>query len=318
MKIKLAAHAALATALLALPLAADGLDKRQVAPDARWVVHLDVQAIVGSTLFKMALAAAEAENEVDWGDLDELRREFGIDPFKDALSVTLWGTGKSERQAVVLVETTSAIDALLPRLTEVPGYRPVQVGAYAVHSFDGEGHGERAFGYVHERTGSGRRTIVLAHDKDMLVRGIDVVLGHAPNLAQATNPGLRVTPEPGSFVLVAADRIHELAHMDPTSQVARLARSLVLEVGEDRETVFARLAIEAEDAEKARQLTDVLRGAMALATLFTANENVPPGLADLVHAVRFDANGTVVRADFRYNARDLIEDLKELERYEDR
>ena len=303
----------LAVVLLALPLCADKLDKRVVSSDARWLVHVDVQAAVGSMLFQLIREHHEMQEDFDLDELDEFREEFGLDPFKDVLSVTVWGTGKSEREAVVIVETTAAIDNLLPRLSEVDHYRPIQVGTYAVHSFGEEDDDEQVFAYLHEARGSARRTVVLAHDREMLVRGIDTLVGHAPNLAQATNPVLRVSPQPGSFVLLAADGISELAHMDPTSQIAKLAQGVVFELGEQNEAVFASLTIQAEDEAKARQITDVLRGVVALASLVTASHDVPPGLADLAQALRFESNGTYMNVDFRYNTRQLIEDLKELE-----
>jgi hypothetical protein len=308
----------LALALLVLPaqaIGADKLDKRRVGSEARWLLHVDVQAVVGSTLFQLVREHHEMQEDFEMDELEELRTELGIDPFKDVLSVTLWGTGKSGSEAVMVVEATAAIDALLPRLSEVDGYRPIQVGTYAVHSFgeEEEDGDERVFAYVHEARGAAGRTVVLAHDKEMLVRGIDVLVGHAPNLAQASNPILRVSPEPGTMVLLAVDGIQELAHMDPTSQVARLAQSVTFELGELQEAIFARLVIQAEDEAKARQISDVLRGVVALASLVTASHDVPPGLVDLVQALRFESNGTFMTVDFRYNVRQLVEDLKELE-----
>jgi hypothetical protein len=307
----------LALALLVLPpptFGADKLDKRRVGSDARWLLHVDVQAVIGSTLFQLVREHHEMQEDFEMDELEELRTEFGIDPFEDILSVTLWGTGKSESEAVMVVETTAAIEGLLPRLSEVDGYRPIQVGTYAVHSFgEGEDGDERVFAYVHEARGAAGRTVVLAHDKEMLVRGIDTLVGHSPSLAQAANPALRVSNEEGSMVLLAADGIQELAHMDPTSQVARLAQSVVFELGERQEAIFARLVIQAEDEAKARQISDVLRGVVALASLVTASHDVPPGLVDLVQALRFESNGTFMSVDFRYNTRQLIETLKELE-----
>jgi hypothetical protein len=103
--------------------------------------------------------------------------------------------------------------------------------------------------------------------------------------------------------------------MDPTSQVARLAQSVTFELGEQQEALFARLVIQAEDEAKARQITDVLRGVVALASLVTASQDVPPVLTDLVQALRFESNGTFMSVDFRYNTRKLIEDLKEIEEH---
>jgi hypothetical protein len=277
-----------ALALLVLPaLSADKLDKRRVGSDARWLLHVDVQAMVGSTMFQLMRERLEQEEDFD-EKLGELRRELGIDPFNDIRSITLWGTGKSEGEAVVVVEATAAIDAVLPRLHEIDGYRPVQIGTYAVHSFHEDGdEDERVYAYVHDTPGATGRTIVLAHGKEMLVRGIDTLVGHAPNLAQASNPVLRVSPGPGSMVLLAVDGIQELAHMDPTSQGARLAQSVTFELGEQQVALFARLVIQAEDEAKARQITDVLRGVVALASLVTASQDVPPVLTDLVQALRF-------------------------------
>ena len=88
----------------------------------------------------------------------------------------------------MLVSATDAVDALLPRLHEIAGYRPMNVGGYAVHAFGDHDDDEQIFGYVHSVRDSRERVLVLAHQRDRLVRGIEILEGRTPNLGQASNP----------------------------------------------------------------------------------------------------------------------------------
>jgi hypothetical protein len=319
-------HAILWLALAAgtHPAFADGLDKGRIAADAQWVAHVDVEAILGSALFEIVTEMDRKENggegELERG-LAEIEAETGLRAERDVLSLTIYGSSAPPtdggENAVVLVSTTDVVDALASRLNEIDGYRPIQVGSYVVHAFGDRPGKEELFGYVHRVRGTSKRVLVLARDRERLIAGIGVLEGTAPSLAKPSNTVLQVRPAAGTMLYVAARHLDELAHLDPTSRVARLARSLEFEFGEERETLFARLAVEAEDTDRAQQITDVLRGITAMAGLVsaTAAEDTPLPIQDLVRAIRFQSNGAVVSVSFSYGARKLAEDIEELSDY---
>ena len=58
------------------------LEKSRIAPDAQWLAHFDVEAIVNSQLMQFAIKDGESI-DVDFDDLEEMRQEIGLDPFKD-------------------------------------------------------------------------------------------------------------------------------------------------------------------------------------------------------------------------------------------
>ncbi len=70
-----------ATALLgalAAPAAAGSFNPDRVDGEASWIVHLDVERLLASTVGSFVLEHAD-EFDIDLGDLDELEEELGFD-----------------------------------------------------------------------------------------------------------------------------------------------------------------------------------------------------------------------------------------------
>ncbi len=304
MKILPAALTALLVA--AAPLRADVLDTSLVAAEARLLIHADVERLVDTTLFK--LMAADPEFEIDEG-LIEFQREIGLDLTRDVRSITIYGTSLEDESFVGLIKTSSKLDTSIQRLQQEDGYRSVDVDGYTLHSLN-EG-GETWYGYVfHEKDGDGR-LFVISERTDALVKGIRVVDGSRRNLAEEPEPAVQLSPSYGSvFYLSVGISVANMMDFEPASEVSKLVKSFTLDLGEERETVYAGLTLESTEHEDSIKVQQVIQGGIALLSLISSGE--ANAFQDFANALQVERTGTLVTVSFRYGARALYEGLREL------
>jgi hypothetical protein len=242
----------------------------------------------------------------------------GVDPTSDFKSVTVYCTAKSEKSCVALLSGNAKIDAALEKLKTMENYRTTPAGSYALHTWGGE-H-DTWYGYLYRKDGSDERVVVASQDSGELLQGLAVLEGNGENMSGSSRAPFRATPAAGSILFAAAgDGLNRLGDIEPMSAVAKLAKTLVLDVGEDRGALFAHVTLDTRKPEDAQRIQQVLQGAVALVAL-VGDEDHSEARAKLQHLVdglHLSVSDTRVDADFRYDVKALLEDLKALEQLDE-
>lgn len=297
---------------------ADAFDPTRVAADARWFAHLDLEALQRSELFA-ALRAAQVEELTALDELDEFQ-ELGLDPLRDLRSISVYCQDQDPERAVLLVVGNARVDEALATLAREPSYRAAELDGRRMHVW-GSG-AESSYVCVARREGSEDRLVVRAPDEEALRRALGVIDGRAKSLASVEEPQVRPAPRPaprrapsnGSILYAAAlSGLAELAEVEMASNVTRLCKDVLVDVGESRGEVHALLEMEANTEAEARQLQQVMQGALALLALAQGGAEDPGvarSLQDLTNAFRFTANGKAVQCEFRMPVSVLLEDLR--------
>lgn len=303
---------AAAVSTLVAPVRADVLDKSRVPAEARWVAHVDVEALTRSTLFT-ALRAQDGTFDMG-GDLAELKAEFGIDPFVDLDSMTVYCADKSPERAVILMTGSEKLDAALTRLQEQPGYRTEKEGAHTLHVWSQDE--ETWYGWMLRRDATANRVVVMSANRDDVLSGVAVVEGARPSLATQRDGLVLATPAPGSFLFAATtENLTELNDIEATSRVFKLAQTMSIDVGEDRGALFAHAIVDTKSPEDALKIQQVLQGAVALVGLMSDEHGIGSHVSSLVGALRFQCSGSRLTADFRYDVKALLEVFAGLEKH---
>ncbi|MFT5050888.1 MAG: hypothetical protein ACI8QZ_002294 [Chlamydiales bacterium] len=306
---------------LASALPASDLDVTHISPDATWLIHVDVEALRSTEIWKMFRESLDGDGLLDLGrdELEELRefeQRFGFNPLDDVHAVTLSGDSDLGDDPLIVVETGTALDRALSYLQRQDEYRSTRRDGLMFHGWDGDGHGDDATFYVHED--GDRRVVVVGESEKTLTGAVDVLLGKVPNLSQ--NPDRRLFPKwsRGAFLVVdAAGILDDLARFQPASALAEMARGLSIEAGESRGEIYLTAHVTATDAEAAQKIFSVLNGARALASLAGAQGDVPPFALQALNALDLKVNGDDVSIQFHYNVRELVQELQELDEIED-
>lgn len=297
----------LASATLAGPL-----QPAHIAADARWLIHLDLEALqpttVGQTLAREAIEPKMSEVAA------ALKLYLGFDfDWRRIRSLTLYGAeygGPERLRGVMLIDTDldlaagfaaalqkqaewgRAQDGDLQLLEDGPLplycikedlYVALQPGAPAI-------------------VGKARRTTLKA--RSVLVGGAPN-LNSAPALAQLANAGH------GEFLLLAAEGFGDAAPDVPQARVLKMAETLRFSLAETAGQLQAALTLGARTADTARQMQQVIQGLIALGALSQPDN---ADLQKLVNGLRAEAQERQLQLTLTLPAADVAQKIAEDQR----
>jgi len=297
------------TALLSLALflptaSGDPVRRERLPAEVDFVMHLDLEGFKTTSLYRMVLDNEDMQANFD--ELGEIEERFGLDPLRDLRAFTLFKVENEEEPTVVLLSTSTKVDAALEKLQAERGYRRVSEGAIELHTWKEESHDdESVFAYLH---GAGdERVVVLASQRESALRAARVLRGELPSLAK-TGTGLTVAPADGSFLYMSASDLSEMEDFAPASQVFGLAQGLQFDVGEAGGFLRAHVGVTTKNADDAFELANVVNGFVSLARL--AGREAGEAL-ELLTGLKVRSRGTSVTLDFEYELERLVELLGE-------
>lgn len=317
----------LLTALIALPLLAcpgapvptPGLDRAQVDATAKWVAHIDIEALRATQLF-LEVKAADKEGELD-EFLSEVSAEHGIQVLEDVFSITAYGTSLGEEHGIVLVEANAHVEAALAAAQEKHGARSLRIRERDCVQW-GPGP-EDGFSYLSAGTGD-RRQVVLSKTQADLEQALDVLDKKRPALDTQPQSDLYAPPSAGTFAFVAATGIlEELAgvHGHDVKQVsaaARLAKGLRIELGETSGNLFLDLRLRTEKPEDAQRIQRIFDGLLALPGLLHGGDTEAGEVLDrLTLAIKVEALNEIAHVRFTYPSKALFGEIQKLHGLDD-
>ncbi len=287
---------------------ADDLKRERLPADVDLVVHLDLEGLKKTELWRHIAESAEgAELKAGLSDLEELRTRFGIDPLNDVRAVTLFKVEQEEDPTVVLFSTTPKVDEALRRFQAESGYARLAVGAIELHTWSDGGEGERVFAYV--QTGSDQeRVVVLASSQKSALHAARVLRGEEPSHARSGSL-LTLTPARGSFLYLAAK---SLPHIEdtPASQVFGLAQGIQLDLGEAGGFLRAHMGVTTGSPKDALDISNVANGLISLARLAGGELG---DLLEILAGIRMNTRGSEVQVDFEFEVARLLQILEALD-----
>lgn len=279
------------------------LNKAWVGRGAEWVVHVDVEAGLGSTLGRYI---REHHEELGIDDIERIRRETGMDPFGDVKGLTIYGSERNASDGIAILQTTAAVEKLIERIRAKDAtFKQVEEGGLTLYTWSEHGRSR----FAHVRPGpDGDRLVVVAPERARLLEGIAVVDGKAPALAGREDGVIGRTPKAGSVVFAAANKM-------PNSEAAPFqnAESFAMDVGEAEGEMFAEVLLVSKTTEDASNLAKVMQGGIALLKMWAANEAQAAELQPLVKmadAVTFASEENRVTAALRCRADTVLESFK--------
>jgi hypothetical protein len=268
--------------------AAGPLQKAQVAADARWVIHLDVEGLLATKVGGML--ARESLGQALESSSAPLKQQCGFDfDWRRIRSVTLYGAdfkGAAQPGGVLLVDTdmdvAGGLEAALAKVA-VAGHG---AGCPLERVTDSTVPLYRLLGEVYVAPAPGK-PVVVAKARDATLKARQVLSGEAPHLNTGVDnaAGFSEFCQSGSgfFFLAAAQGFSELAPIPPQAQVLRMAEGVRLNVGEFGDEVRATVALSTRTIESAQQVQQIVQGLLALALL---TQNNQPELQTLLQASR--------------------------------
>ncbi len=280
------------------------LDRTLVPESSGWVAHINVEAAING---KVAQGILKDAGNLDEGGMKDLKA-FGIDPLKDLKGITVFGTGKDDdKDGVLLVEATAAVDKLWDHLKTEPNSKAMNVDGVEMLSWDD--NGERRYGVVRPGKGEQTRLVYLASDWAPISAAV-AAAGKGKPLA---NPG---GPGPGAILYIEARVIPEAIREsddENASAMFKALRSGWFEVGEKDATVYATMDAEFADAKTATDMRQVVDGLMAFARLAGGQNPEMGEIIKVLNAVKIETKDTALIINAAWPTEEVIKAMKQAE-----
>jgi hypothetical protein len=288
------------------------LNKEWVDSEARWVVHMDVESMIGSSYgLMMRQLYQTAIVGLGQGEAGEVLRKAGVDLMRDVKGATLYGMDIRGEEGVLLVHGMESLDRLLEPLAEhLPGFEKL-AGAEPLTFSWMEGSARR-FGRVRPGAAAGERLIILAPGLEQLGRVELVLSGGAPSLAAAAEDPMSRTPAAGSVLFILAQGLNEGSAAPGKGQAAvlsRLTSNLALDIGESNMESWMQVSLTARKDREADAMVQMMHGMIAMAQVTAQGEPEYERFAAMLDAVSIGKEGRVVTATMKAPSSLMMEAL---------
>ncbi len=265
---------------------AEKVNKTNISKDAKFVVHVDLDAVraskIGATILK------KVHQEVGREKLDALVEIIGFDPLTAIQGATMSGNGE-EDNGILVVRHKADSNKLLAFMKLDEHYRKTEHGKHEIHGAGGRGDGER--GYVSFVNGT---TSVLAPSRELAGRGIDLVNGKGA--AEQVSPRLeKISKEVKNAFLIAHADIESLKESIDDDNVRQMLKQAAVVMGESDEKLILSLAVDAYDADSAQQMEAMVNGLIGFARL---NQEENPAIKDILKGLKVTRAGVTVSIHF--------------------
>jgi hypothetical protein len=275
-----------------------------VAGEPAWVLHLDCDSLRPTALGQYLLA--EMEKPDAQAKFDAFQTIFNFDLRKQLHGLTLYSTGKSPEDGVLLVYADFDPSRLVTMAKAAQGYQSTTHKQHVIHNWVDEkkkakqGVKPRVYAAI-----QGSHIVVFAQQEERVAQALEVLDRAAPSLA-GSGVFAQLGASGNSSFLQAAARKLDFGNSDPSAALFRLAKMARLQIGEAQGQLKATLNLEANDEVVAQQMGWVGQGLVALMKLQRGN----PSSAKLAEALTLKQDGAGLVATLALSTDEAIALMK--------
>ena len=272
-------------------LLAEAFPKTIVPADASWMLHLDLDRLLSSSLFNKIVG------EDGWDKIkqrnDRISKKFRINLLEDVNGITVYGKGRKEENAVACISGNFDKDHLLSLLSLDDDHQEISHGSYTVHHW---GHDEYG-AFV------GNDLAVLSQSEDALKHALDVIAGKAKNVSQTDAAG-PITQSPADVFLWAFVRnISDLTAGVKGPALFKKAETALFHMSERGENIQVQAEMAVSTPEDADNIEQILKGLLAMGDMY--KDEIPAGI-QIPQDIRIGRSGNSVRVDISYPSAYLV------------
>jgi len=298
----------LLTILLALGPAswatAAPFNPEHVAADAKWIIHLDVEAMRATAVGKMCGEEVLSREELR-RHLDKMREEIGMDPSEDLLGATMYDTQFKKEHGVAMIRVRQVDGTrLIAKLNEKePGNRMLEYKKHELYLWTKRCHGKEmtVCGTLHDN-----QVMIFSRDPLKVIAALDVLDGRAIGLSDDSR--LASKGRPGTVLLM---RGVDLASSDKLTKCPILKDSTWMEVamGASGSKSFATMVVDTESTELAESAKMVMDGFVALARLKHGQDET---FGKVIDGIKVSASDASLSVDWSADEEDVMKVIKQV------
>jgi hypothetical protein len=277
--------------LAATQAIAEPFQGKQVPSEAKWVLHIDADALMKSAIWPTVQDRLLNRNPAIAGKMSEIESASGIAIPDDIHSVTIYGMGFEDGDAVVLLQLSNINQAHLTQLLQGnPSFATEKYNGHDLLAWDD--HGKTKFGGFF-----GADRALIGDRKENVQKAFDALDAKGDGfVSPATQPANATL-----LAMLASDSVGHLARKDPKNPVFKQLRSVWFTAAADQQNLILHGSGTAQNAKGAQLLKAVADGLKAFGILMAENENVDPRvklLAPLLPGLTISSEGQNVLLDW--------------------
>ncbi len=276
---------------------ASPLNSAQIARQANWVLHADLDTFKTTTLsafLRQKSAGAGIEEKMDL-----FKSRFSFHPIDDVHGVTIYGFDTSQDRAVVLIHAEFKIEKIVGLLRDS---QMVTYGPHTIYSWEnetGKKKSSREYGAVR-----GGNLIVMAGSMDVVQKALDVLDGTSENASTGSYLSGYIA-EPGQFFYVRADRVSEIARNDTENVMLKQMEQVLMTAGEINGHFQSRVDVGIPVQEKVVEMEQIIRGLIAFGLIDAQQNN--PELMPVLKAVQIQPGASLLSLWMDYKSAELVD-----------
>ena len=272
------------------------IDKANISNDAKFVVHLDLDAFRAS---KIGITLLEKIRKDEGGEkLNALAELIGFDPLSAIHGATMFGNGE-EDNGILVVKHKADNTKLLAFMKLDEYYRKTKHGKHEIHGAGDRGDGKR--GYISFVNAT---TAVLAASRELAAEGIDLVNGKGAAVKQIPTSLVSADKKAKNAFLVAYANVEDLKEHIDNETVNQMAKRVAFVMGESDEKFILSISVDALDADAAENMENMVNGLIGFARL---NQDENPEVKDILKGLKVTRNEENVSVHFSVGVNKLFE-----------
>jgi hypothetical protein len=279
---------------------ADAFDAKTVPADAKWVIHMDADAVQASQLWDIVYKKAQQNPDTQNG-IDQLETVTGMKFPKDMHDVTLYGNSFEPDAGVILLHAHTDQEKTLAALKANPSYGSSTYGKYEIHTW--EDKGKVLFGTYHDA-----ELIILSNTSKNVEAAIDVLDHKTEPLKLSAS--LRAGIANGKLLFIAGDGLSNMKTGKPQNPMLAQVDAAWIAIGEQGKDFVLHGAMVAKTIEAAQQLQASVDGIKAMVVLSGTSQDADAkgkAAAAALQKLTTAVSGTTVTIDWPISL-DLIKE----------
>ena len=305
----------------AAPARAAELDPAHLPADAKWVLHVDFEAISDTEVMKQV---RENRPQVTQQIRKWFENQYGIDPREDLKGATAFSDTYASRTGTLILHAKYDQQKVKSDLQKKEGVKTTQWEDHTLYTVNVE---KRMQKKLEEKLGkkvSADRedgkpptvtlvlldgdTVVAASSAERVQQAIKLLRGDAPSLKGRQSALTEKAPE-GTFLYGAAVQLQQIDQHDGVFPVLSQHERIVWAVGGQGNEFFKELTLVAQSAEVAEQMEKVMHGLVAFQKVW-AGDSQP--LRQLTDSAKISRQGNTVRVEGRGEQRTVVAALRDV------
>lgn len=293
------------------PLTRADFDPATVPADAKWIFHLDLNAVrespIGKELFVLIEKNAElpksANLQIDvkkviatLGTATAYGTTFSKDPKEIDGTMILQGTDELRKITEGLAAQFSVSNPEV--VTEVKG---LPFSAYSIK-------GEVTVAFPKEPI------ILVSRSQPQLLKAYDLFRGKGPAAARGPSSLKGMIPKTRPLLVVAASEVPNTSGLfpenEPQARILKMASSASVAIGQNEKLTTAMIQLLAADDELSEKLLKIVQGGAAMLSLAISDDKQ---LSEFIQSVKAERNGRTILVSLAYPTDGLIKMMHDIE-----